>query len=329
MSKLCSHCGTGMMGHSHVCIACGRISAPLHPHASELPSRPSVSLTSLPGSDHGMRGLRRPANGIEEHEGSRYLRLSDKAEDWRKHVEAEVNRAWAAVITCHFVQNNPMYQECAGHVALGMMEDDNASAGIHKKTKVPCILFGYPLAERNFLLAGYFGQAVAERRGVSWLTNAVKQVFRRRANQLPRHFCPITRAVDDAVRSAEALSIAREVAFGNQAAVLAHELGHLALGHCAKPTREHEVRRNQEREADSFASSVSHSLIPRHAATAGSLLYFMSPRDLGADGPVTTHPRDRERFENILRAQDAGVTEVAQRYGITRDDWIAMLDDNI
>lgn len=89
--------------------------------------------------------------------------------------------------------------------------------------------------------------------------------------------------------------------------VLAHETGHLALGHLlsdgsSKPNSE--ISRNHEREADSFASSVISASPFGEYIFAGTLFmhYALAMQSDGESDAGRSHPLSRERFENFVRA---------------------------
>lgn len=111
---------------------------------------------------------------------------------------------------------------------------------------------------------------------------------------------------DPAVRS-KALSISSGMMIG----IIAHEAGHHALGHLLgfSEKKNPELSRNQEREADSFASSVmSASSFGGEYVFAGTLLwhYAMAAQSDGdGDDSRRTHPLSRERFENFIRQNPA------------------------
>lgn len=94
---------------------------------------------------------------------------------------------------------------------------------------------------------------------------------------------------------------AESIASGMLLAVLAHESGHQALGHVFGPAANPEISRNQEREADAFASSVISSSGFGEYMFDGMLFwhYALVARDGVGDG-TGTHPLARERLENLV-----------------------------
>lgn len=104
---------------------------------------------------------------------------------------------------------------------------------------------------------------------------------------------------------------ARSFAAGLLIGILAHEFGHLALGHCYGRRVNLEVSRNQEREADSFASSVISSSPFGDYLVFGTILWeavWVWVEE--ATGQVaTTHPLSRERLADLIRANPSAAAE--------------------
>lgn len=104
---------------------------------------------------------------------------------------------------------------------------------------------------------------------------------------------------------------------GTIAYVIAHECGHHALGHLLSFSEKAnlEISRNQEREADSFASSVISASPFGEYIFAGTLFwsYAMAKQSDGASDSGNSHPLWQERFENLVRAN----AEKAAAMGIT------------
>lgn len=104
---------------------------------------------------------------------------------------------------------------------------------------------------------------------------------------------------------------------GTIVSVLAHESGHHALGHLLSISRKinNEISRNQEREADSFASSVISSSPFGEYIFAGTLFwhYAIAMQADGNSDVNSDHPLSKERFENFVRAN----SEKAAAMGIT------------
>ena len=93
---------------------------------------------------------------------------------------------------------------------------------------------------------------------------------------------------------------------GTIVSALAHEVGHLSLGHLLSTSGKTnlEIERNQEREADSFASSVISASPFGEYIFAGTLFwhYALAVQSDSGNGLDRNHPLSRERFENFVRA---------------------------
>lgn len=107
-----------------------------------------------------------------------------------------------------------------------------------------------------------------------------------------------------------------EHAAGMLTVIMAHELGHLALGHTLGPAANLEVSRNMEREADSFASSIisssQMSIKPIEGMILWEVAWAWADNTTGNSHP-TTHPLWRERIQDFVRANET----IAGKLGIT------------
>lgn len=103
----------------------------------------------------------------------------------------------------------------------------------------------------------------------------------------------------DQVHSRKAKSLAAGIIVG----VLAHEYGHLALGHLHGQSQTLEISRNDERQADLFASSVISSSPFGEYLVLGSILWELVwvCREKVFGDVATTHPLASERLANLLR----------------------------
>lgn len=111
------------------------------------------------------------------------------------------------------------------------------------------------------------------------------------------------------------LALAKSVSAGLLLGILAHEAGHLALGHVLRTEYRgnNDISRNQEREADSFASSVIASSPFGEYILAGMLFWHYALAQQEEEGArATTHPLSRERFENFVRANP----DLAAEFGL-------------
>lgn len=100
--------------------------------------------------------------------------------------------------------------------------------------------------------------------------------------------------------------------------VVAHELGHICLGHTVRNDGTLETSRNDERCADLFAQSIISTTPFGSHCIMGSLFTEILFAWMGKNnsGPATTHPLSVERVYNILHSHDYILAEL----GITEDN---------
>lgn len=118
----------------------------------------------------------------------------------------------------------------------------------------------------------------------------------------------------------------RSIYFSVLLDVCAHELGHICLGHTLRNgPNSFEVSRNQEREADSFASSVisesPFSDYNCYGAMIGNLIFIWLQGRENDSSEVTTHPHSEERLMYLIRANK----EQFQELGINEETIIELL----
>ena len=125
--------------------------------------------------------------------------------------------------------------------------------------------------------------------------------------------CGLANAIGDVKIRQRAISYSS----GTIVSVLAHESGHHALGHLLGVQQKNnlEIDRNQEREADSFASSVISASPFGEYIFAGTLFwhYAVAMQSDGDSDVQRKHPLSKERFENFVRAN----REKAEAMGIS------------
>jgi len=102
---------------------------------------------------------------------------------------------------------------------------------------------------------------------------------------------------------------AQAVSAGMIIGVLAHEMGHVCLGHVMGPNyygMNQEIGRNHEREADSFASSITAATPFGEYVYEGTLFWhYVLAQQQGNEAVESTHPLERERLENLIRANSS------------------------
>lgn len=116
------------------------------------------------------------------------------------------------------------------------------------------------------------------------------------------------------------LSRAKGVSRGILMSILAHETGHIALGHVWAWQKNTERNRNQEREADSFAHSIASGTADAEIMFFGNFLFhYAYAINEGRDensAMAQTHPYAEERLYNLIRDNKS----IADLYGITETE---------
>lgn len=111
-------------------------------------------------------------------------------------------------------------------------------------------------------------------------------------------------------------------------AVLAHEMGHLCLGHTTSLVRQDEVSRNMEREADSFAASLLYTLDNRAYHFVGQIMFdLMMTWQHHGYGPQTptSHPSSRDRLLAAFTSNPTAAGEAEALFGMSVADWHSLL----
>ena len=112
---------------------------------------------------------------------------------------------------------------------------------------------------------------------------------------------------------------AQAVSSGMIVGILAHEMGHVCLGHINGPSyyeSNPEIARNHEREADSFASSITAACPFGEYVYEGTLFWhYVLAMQEGNEAVASTHPLSRERLENIIRANSSKASALGIRIG--------------
>jgi hypothetical protein len=118
------------------------------------------------------------------------------------------------------------------------------------------------------------------------------------------------------------VSLARSLSASMEMFVVGHEAGHIAYGHTLGQQHNYDVSRNQERDADSFASSALSTSPFREYLFLGQVfvtLIFAWVDHAGRSRNPTTHPLGRERFLNAMASNSEAAKEAAEQFGLTRE----------
>ena len=134
--------------------------------------------------------------------------------------------------------------------------------------------------------------------------------------------CEVPRA---AFRNDAWLPEAKRISMGIMLGIMSHEVGHLALGHVHGGSKSLQRTKNQEREADSFASSVGSGEWFAEPMFMGQLYFHFAQALNEPDGDndtATDHPFSRERLLNLIRSNRV----LAAKCGFTEDGMRKLLD---
>lgn len=243
--------------------------------------------------------------------------------------EAEVEQLYRLVVAAPFVVENSQYRDRLKDIPFVYIATNdivNAFAECRAVEKdgekgFAChtVLFGG--AARYARLVG-LAAALQDAGHKDMLKKFVAAMPRRFCGKCDEESCEkfiVANGLDEAIADAKIRLRAISYSSGTIISVLAHECGHHAFGHLqrspAKPNLE--IDRNQEREADSFASSVISASPFGEFIFAGTLFwhYAVAMQSDEESDVKRNHPLSMERFENFVRSN----TEKAAAMGITLD----------
>lgn len=321
----CSRCGASLPARSMICAACGH-SGP------QVGSKGSVtSVTGEPGPSQRRlaEGARQSYSSVSvgavgDHAAGDMARVADFGSYWSElNNEHFVRHGWEDVKGCEFVRTNKPYLDLADRIVLltpprsppshpsgPYAHPGNREAG---SDRTPLIVYPMDHVQRTALISGCFSlMCVSDDRGRTELKRRLKVLVHEPAALLRREVHWLQRQQYEI----GGLSIMREICFATVRVVLAHELGHHALHHLEGTRMVQEFSLNQEREADSFSSSVLHSLALRHACIVGVCLIHAS----NSMPKTPTHPASRERIRNYMEANPLAVAEACERYRLSREE---------
>jgi len=117
--------------------------------------------------------------------------------------------------------------------------------------------------------------------------------------------------------------LATDIMRGIVTNVLAHEMGHLVYGHTDGPESLHEVSRNSEREADSFAASALSTMPHPERALLGSVLFWsclIHQSRLGSTERAVTHPLNVERLNAMIHSMPSAMRTLEAIHELTESD---------
>ena len=210
------------------------------------------------------------------------------------------------------IVDNVQYAAVVEKVKFYYKQDDsevNAYAGVGKADGKPvrfvCLCGGAVLFSRLASLA-VSSQQLRKDGSCARFLRAIRPADCGRMDE-DRAVALIERAgLRSALGSVEVITRARSISAGMLMGMLAHEVGHHALGHTVGQAQNLEIARNQEREADSFASSIIQANDFGEHILEGSLIWWYAlAQQESVNGETTSHPASRERYQNFIRSNAA------------------------
>lgn len=223
------------------------------------------------------------------------------------------------------VTSNRRYAELVGSLNFDVQSRDatvNAYATVRDGKEPVIMLLGGAIRFANLISCAYVGALAAREKSATnplpEITAALgKYCLECRASFSGQQACEFALRYNLHLVAADPTlgRKARSFAAGLLIGILAHEFGHLALGHCYGSRVNLEISRNQEREADSFASSVISSSPFGDYLVFGTILWeavwVWVERATGQT--ATTHPLASERLADLIRANPS----VAAEFGLS------------
>ena len=241
--------------------------------------------------------------------------------------DAEVEQLYQMVVAAPFVAENLQYRDRLANIPFVYIATNdvvNASSlrNVVEKNGEKSLVFHTVLfggAARYARLVGLAAALQDSGRG---------DMLKKFVAAMPKRFCGVCdeescekfitdNGLDEALADEKIRLRAVSYSSGTIISILAHECGHHALGHLLGfPRKENlSIDRNQEREADSFASSVISASPFGEFIFAGTLFWHYAVAMQSEDGRSVAgdHPHSRERFENFVKSN----REKAAAMGIT------------
>lgn len=233
--------------------------------------------------------------------------------------EAEVEQLYSYVINSPFVAENLQYRNRLSGLPFHYYPASNvvnAAAERYLVEKDQKKSIGF----RTVFLGGAAHYSRLVGLAAALQEAGEKDILQNFVNAMPKRFC-VRCTEDDCVKFIVANGLARAVtdekirlravsfSSGAIVSILAHECGHHAFGHLLGfPEKQNlEIDRNQEREADSFASSVISASPFGEYVFAGTLLwhYALAVQADGDSDLASTHPLSKDRFKDFLKQNAA------------------------
>ena len=328
--KYCPHCTTEIQNglcrvcHLVFCTSCGR-SVPV---GKKFCAHCGQALNS----DSAKPFSHTPSSGIDEAKSLSPMGHISHWRDFFRPSAGELKSSFEIVRSSSFIRNTPPYHAASQKVVFLFDPEDFMINAVADRQNRIMMMGGLVNAQR--LAAAVFSLLDEGSETASTARSATKQLLgsllgalRRKGRLEPEQaeniFSAISLTGSRRPDAKEHLPVARSIAQAAQAYVIAHELGHIALGHTQSnlPWSE-DVQRNQERETDSFASSTlsqapfSEYLFMGQIAT---LFVLLSNHKKGASDHLDTHPHPEARFRSAYESNPSLGAKAESRFGITGD----------
>lgn len=234
---------------------------------------------------------------------------SSSAEAYLWTNKGQLNQLFEFMRNSSFVQGNDHYREILSQVKF-RYDDRNDAVNAYSRARrkwlgedaQEVLCFAGAARFARLISLGWAAELEGREGAVQRLLDGMK----------PGQFSVLTDAdaaallrgagLEDALENPAVRARAESISSGMLSFILAHELGHQALGHVFGDADSHGVSRNQEREADSFASNVLETSAFGEYMFVGELCwqYALATQQKDSSAPGT-HPEAQERMENLLR----------------------------
>ena len=292
---------------------------------------PLMPAVAVAGSGQLTTGPSRPAE-ISSHDRS--LVHQHEFASFVLPFEHQIEQSASFVFKSEFIQSNSQYKQRINAVTLDVQLEDPTVNAYATDDPSPQIIFAGGLARAIRVSAAGLSlhmelreQGTAPthlRRLFQHLGDGIREnqgTFPQQVGEELYSEC-MGKEINAAFKSGadRFVSLARDFGAVMEMYVIAHEAGHIALGHTLGPTLSYDMSRNQEREADSFASSCLSTSPFRDKLFLGQvfatiILSWMG--HAGASDEVTTHPSSHDRFLNALQSNKEAAEDAAAQYGLT------------
>lgn len=310
----CPSCHGLILGGDNRCSKCGMlISASTHEGSGIFRSAERTGTALSLSRTHSLAS--------QMHSSLQDLGEGDRKSIWTKYLQPsteEMSANFFQIKTCDYITNNERHRSIAENEISFEYDLKNFSYNAE----------AWPKDQSGSYKIKYFvGKAIADRVVAAAVSCADFSIFGE--NRLPleetltQAFLSVRRMRDSNVTLSEALQIveghllplfdeirlgaAREISNKVCRYVIAHEFAHILLGHVDLPMaqrRDPDIRKNNERQSDTFASNTINASLDREFAFLGGLLTFLHFICLGqsdARKEGTSHPAPFERFELLLK----------------------------